>query len=188
MEIGTDTDGRSISFDEATGHLSIGGIATTIDRLVAYDRGGQVAWASPEIRDWAHEYESRRAEYVSELQAAQAAMAAQQAASVREARRRTSLTATGYDHSAALSLAGQLRGLAVLIMAGSAILGASIGVVLGAASGIRTMSVIMLMVFGGGGLLLGYLGTFAIKAVSHVLTSLVQIEMNTRPRNDSQLD
>lgn len=187
MEVGTDKDGRSISFDVTTGHLSIGGIATTIDRLVAYDRGGQVTWASPEIRDWAYEYESKRAEYVSEQQAVQSAVAAQQAAVARESARRASLVATGYDYAAALSLAAQFRGLAMLIMISFGLLGAFFGLALGAASDNGVVGLIMLLVCGGGGLLFGYLATLVLKTVAHALTALVQIEMNTRPRDDGRV-
>lgn len=184
VDVGTDRDGRSISFDETTGHLSIGGIATTIDRLVAYDRGGQVTWASPEIRDWAYEYESKCAEYVSEQEAVQSAVAAQQAAASRESARRASLVAAGYDSSATVGLAAQFRGLAMLIMISFGLLGAFFGLALGAASDNGVVGLIMLLVCGGGGLLFGYLATLVFKTVAHVLTTLVQIEMNTRPRDD----
>jgi hypothetical protein len=56
MDVGEYQDGRTIAFNEATGRFDVGGTAVTVDQVVAYDRAGQVAWARPDLRDWAHEY------------------------------------------------------------------------------------------------------------------------------------
>ena len=57
MEIGTDEEGRSITYDQASHRFAIEGMVTGIDRLVAYDRSGHVRWVSDEFRDWVYEYD-----------------------------------------------------------------------------------------------------------------------------------
>jgi len=57
VEIGTDPEGRSITYDDAEDRFEIGGMTTTVDRIVSYDRGGCVSWASTELREWAYEYD-----------------------------------------------------------------------------------------------------------------------------------
>lgn len=180
MHVGTDLDGRNIDFDEASNTFSIGGIPSTVDRLIAYDRGGQVHWASSELRDWAYRYEAIRVEHVGKQQTAQFAAAAEHEARVAEAARRARLSAQGYDSSSTLSLAAQLRGLALLLIIGASITGATFGVLAGMLSGDASVFMIASIVFGGVGLLWGYLSSLGLKAVAHALSTLVQIEMNTR--------
>lgn len=179
MHVGTDIDGRTITYDEASNVFRIGGIESTIDRLMAYDRGGQVSWAAPEIRDWAVRYEAIRVEYLNEQQAAHAAAVAERAARTDEAVRKSGLTAKGYEPSSALALVTQLRGLSILIIAGfglsSSLLGFSLGALMRGAA-----LIIMPLVLGAAGLLVGYLATLALSATAHALSTLVQIEMNTR--------
>jgi hypothetical protein len=52
MQIATYVDGRTIEYDEATKQLSIGGAPLTNDLVLGYDRAGQLAWVSQEMRGW----------------------------------------------------------------------------------------------------------------------------------------
>lgn len=52
MQIATYVDGRAIEFDEATRQLSIGGAILSNDHVLGYDRAGQLAWVSPDMRNW----------------------------------------------------------------------------------------------------------------------------------------
>lgn len=180
MHIGMDLDGRNIEFDEASNSFTIGGISSTIDRLISYDRGGQVNWASDELRDWAYRYEAIRIEHVGQQQSAQAAAAAEQAARTAEAARRARLSAQGYDSASTLSLASQLRGLALLLIIGGGITGLGLGLFAGVLAGDASAMFVASIVLGAAGLLWGYLASLGLKAVAHGLSTLVQIEMNTR--------
>jgi len=75
VQIGTDRDGRTISYVQANNQFSIGGIDTSVDRLVAYDRGGYVTWASDEYREWVHEYDRAVREHAAASQQALEAVA-----------------------------------------------------------------------------------------------------------------
>ncbi len=180
MHIGTDLDGRNIEFDEASNSFTIGGISSTIDRLISYDRGGQVNWASADLRDWAYRYEAIRVEHVGQQQSAQAAAAAEHAARTADAARRAKLSAQGYDAASTLSLASQLRGLALLLIIGSSVTGAGLGFSAGVVAGDASAMFVASIVFGAVGLLWGYLASLGLKAVAHGLSAVVQIEMNTR--------
>lgn len=65
VELGTDHEGRTITYDEAAHLFAIGGIATTVDRIVAYDRGKQITWLNDEMRTWAYECDSSLRDYVA---------------------------------------------------------------------------------------------------------------------------
>ena len=55
MQIATDVDGREITYDEDRLEFRVGDLPITLERLLAYDRGGQVTWVSDEMRVWAVE-------------------------------------------------------------------------------------------------------------------------------------
>ncbi|MDZ4064724.1 MAG: DUF4352 domain-containing protein [Coriobacteriia bacterium] len=52
MQIATYVDGRGIDYDDATKQLSCGGAALGNEHVLGYDRAGQLAWISPEMRSW----------------------------------------------------------------------------------------------------------------------------------------
>lgn len=180
MEIGTDTDGRAITLDEVTGQLMIGGIAAPMSRLVAYDRGRQVSWASESARAWAYDYARMCAEQTRQAHAAEPT--APQTAP-QTARERPVLRARGYDPEATVRLADTLKGLGVLIVVLSGMLGLTAGFALGtmlSAAFPPVVSLFAIAICCGAGLALGYLGTLGMRVVSDLLLTGVQIEMNTR--------
>ena len=46
MVIGKYTDGRDLSYDEASGKFAVGDAEVTIDQVRGYDVAGQITWAS----------------------------------------------------------------------------------------------------------------------------------------------
>ncbi|MDO8987619.1 MAG: DUF4352 domain-containing protein [Coriobacteriia bacterium] len=52
MQIGLYVDGRPVEYDEATSQLSVGGTPVSSEQVLAYDRAGQLAWVSPDMRNW----------------------------------------------------------------------------------------------------------------------------------------
>ena len=52
-QIGTYGDGRALSVDEATQTYDIGGTPVSLPDVLAWDAAGQIAWASPELKQWA---------------------------------------------------------------------------------------------------------------------------------------
>lgn len=56
MEIGKYTDGRDVTYDEASKTFSVGGSAVTIDQVLGYDAAGQITWSSDQMRTWAYDY------------------------------------------------------------------------------------------------------------------------------------
>ena len=178
MRIGADKDGREIVYGETEGWLKIGGIPTSIDRIIAYDQKGQIDWASDETKAWAYEfYKGWQAHQASE--SARTANEAQQAAAQRtSAARRQAMRVVGHDPSAAPRLAGVLKGLATAIIIVSTLMGAVVGLVLGRGSGSEFLGVILI---GGLGFFVGYLETLMLKAIAEMLLATAQIEVNTRP-------
>jgi hypothetical protein len=69
VDIGTDSDGRSITYDSDSQTFSIGGMPTAVGNLVVYDRSGQVRWASDEIRAWALDFDQACRDHAQETQA-----------------------------------------------------------------------------------------------------------------------
>ena len=197
MRIGADKDGREIVYGESAGWLKIGGIPTTIDRIIAYDSKGQIDWASEEAKAWAYEFYRGWQEH----QSAEAERAAQeaQAASQRQAaaKRRAESRVTGYDPASPARLAGVLKGLAAVAIIWMTVTGvvwglsvgltvgglfAAVGGSGGAGAGAGLIAGVVFSVLGGGlGFLVGYLGTLMLKAIAEVLLTTVQIEVNTRP-------
>lgn len=55
MEIGKYSDGRAVTYDEATGAFAVGeGNRVSAQDVARWDASGQVAWASTQLRDWFH--------------------------------------------------------------------------------------------------------------------------------------
>ena len=197
MRIGADKDGREIIYGETEGWLKIGGIPTTIDRIIAYDSKDQIDWESEEAKAWAYEYykgwqEHQSAEAERGAQVAQAA-SQQRAAAARRAQARV----TGYDPASPARLAGVLKGLAAVAIIWMTVTGVVIGLSIGwvvaglfaagsgsggAGAGVGLITGVVCSAVGGGvGFLAGYLGTLMLKALAEVLLTTVQIEVNTRP-------
>jgi hypothetical protein len=80
MLLGTDTEGRDITYDETTSRFAIGGIATGPDRILAYDRGGQVNWASDDARAWVANIDAQWRRAADDARAARAVAARNDAA------------------------------------------------------------------------------------------------------------
>jgi hypothetical protein len=186
MRVGQDRDGREITFNETSNTFSLAGIQTTIDKLMAYDRGGHVEWASSDIQEWAQKWESERQSFVQYQQAQAASAAAQEAARHAAVAKQRSLKARGYDPEAALHVAAAFHGLATtfLVLATSA--GVSYG--LGVAVILLVQSVrfaffglLALVLLGATGWLVGYFGSLFLRVIGSGLATLVQVEMNTRP-------
>jgi len=182
MNVGTDRDGRLITYDQATGQLAVAGIASTIDRLVAYDRGGQVIWGSDEIRSWAYEFESMRQEQVKQDAAIRAKQASEAAAGQERAARRMRLTAQGYSPESIVRFAGGIKGFATTLIVLFVVGGLIEGVVFGALVGRWIPGALLLapLLFGAAGFFVGYLATVLMKVGADLLLAAVQTEMNTR--------
>lgn len=52
MQVGVYSDGRQLSYDEASGQFTVGDAQVTPQQVAAYDASGQLAWATPESRTW----------------------------------------------------------------------------------------------------------------------------------------
>lgn len=182
MNVGTDNDGRPITYDEATRSFAIGGIATTIDRLVAYDRGGQVTWASDEIRSWALEFERMRQEHAAQVAAAREAQASDEAAARERAAKRVRLTAQGYSPDSVVRFAGGMKAfsttLVVILVVGGVFEGLFFGALV--RRWIPGAILVAPILLGATGFLIGYLATLLFKVSADLLLTGVQIEMNTR--------
>jgi hypothetical protein len=180
MILGTDNEGRDITYDEATSTFAIAGIATTPDRILAYDRGGQMNWASDEMRLWV----AKTDEHWRRAAARPApAPAARQTSPSRVETQPSATRATNYEPENIISLAGRLKSLATAIIVTFTIVGALQGLVAGAAATAANFSFGLLLfplLFGGAGYLGGYLVTLAIKVAADLLLAVVQIEFNTR--------
>lgn len=53
MQVGTYADGRPLNCDETSHVFDVGGTPVTPEYVAGYDRAGQVAWLSDELRSWA---------------------------------------------------------------------------------------------------------------------------------------
>jgi len=187
VDVGTDADGRPITYDESTARFSVGGIVTTIERLSAYDRGGQVNWVSNEVRDWARQFNDSRQEFASQQQAAQAETAAQYAAQQRAAAQRARRIASGYNPDSIVRYAGSIKGLATVILILLTLGGVSVGATI--ASVLHELApapaFLVFVTFGLGGFVVGYLASVFLKVGADMMLAVVQTEMNTR---DSSFD
>lgn len=183
MDVGRDRDGRKITFDEASGAFSIAGIATSIDRIIAYDRGNQIIWASDEVREWAHEWEQGRKSQAAAYEQARAQEAAANESTRERAAARTQLKVQGYDPGPIVQLSGTLRGLATAFIIVSTVVGVLVGLTIGAlASGPYPAAMLLFgLLFGGFSCFGAYLGSLVLKVAANVQLTAVQIEMNTRP-------
>lgn len=56
MDVGKYVDGRPLRYDEGTGRFDVGGSPVTAEQVIAYDRAGQLTWASDDLRNWAYQY------------------------------------------------------------------------------------------------------------------------------------
>lgn len=52
MRVATYVDGRGIEYEESTKQFSVDGAPLTLDQMVAYEREGQLAWVSNDMRSW----------------------------------------------------------------------------------------------------------------------------------------
>ena len=182
MRVGTDNEGREITFEQGTHAFAIGGIATTFDHVIAYDRGGQIGWESPEIQAWAYDYDRIRQSYAVEQQAAQEKAAQAQRATRADEARRSAAIIQGYDAGNSARLAGFLNGIATVVVVGFVVVGAINGLVLGAVVGRQFPLGLLLfpLLFGGTGWLVGYVSVLFIRVVAQGLLVLTQTEANTR--------
>ena len=183
MILGTDNEGRDITYDEATSQFAIGGIATTPDRILAYDRGGQMTWASDEMRPWVSKTDAHWRKAANEAEANRASVARQAAASQSDSQRKAATRVMNYEPQNIISFAGRLKGLATGIIVVFTVIGAIQGLVLGALGAASNFAFGLLLfpvLFGGAGYLLGYLVTLVMKVAADLLLSVVQIEFNTR--------
>ena len=179
MRVGTDSEGREISFEETNNTWSIGGLSSSLEKVIAYDRGGQVTWESTEVQKWAYDAEQARQGHVAEQgQARQAVQEDQQ----REDARRRSLTVEGYDPRISVKLAGALNGVANVIVAVFIAMGVVDGLVLGAVAARQFPLGLVLfpLVFGFAGWLIGWLSVLLVRVVAQGLMTVAQIEANTR--------
>jgi hypothetical protein len=190
-DLGTDHEDRPITYDSATGRFAIGGIHTTVDRIVAYDRGKQINWASDEMRAWAHECEGIRRENVAAHQVAaaektreEASARAQADAVAREATERARRRkVAGYDPAVVVAFAGMIEGLAwtvaVLLALGAASNGVLVGLIF-----VRDFPggiLLLPILWGVTALVMGGILVFVARAVRQMILTVVQIEHNTRP-------
>jgi hypothetical protein len=186
VNVGNDTDGRPITYDEATRWFSIGGIATTIDRLMAYDRGGQVNWLSDEVRGWAYDLERSRQDFTKNEDDARAAATVQEAARQQEAARRLKLKVKAYNPDAIVRLAVGMKGFAATLLVLSVVGGVIGGLIIGLLGLVLVgrwaalVLVVAPVLLGAVGYLGGYLATMFMNAAADMLLTGVQIEMNTR--------
>jgi hypothetical protein len=184
MLLGTDTEGREITYDDATCHFSIGGITTGPDRILAYDRGGQVSWASDDARAWVARTDAEWRRAAEEARATRAAAARHDDAAGAGARSGAVMRVQNYEPDKIVRLAGTLKGLAIAIMTFFTCVGAIAGLglgAIGAATGtFRVGLVVFPLVLGGISFGIGYLVTLALKVAADLLVSVVQIEVNTR--------
>ena len=184
MQIGTDMDGREIVYDETAGNFTIGGIVTPIERLMAYDRGAQVNWASDEIRAWAQSFGEDRQKWTAETREAQAHTAREVADQLAEAARHTRPIVSGYDPNRIVRLADTLKRIAVVFIVlstiGAAVAGLILGSALGTLAGDATPALILPFLTAGTALLFSYLGTLVLRSLAEGMITLGQIEMNTR--------
>ncbi|MCE5191551.1 MAG: hypothetical protein LLG08_07320 [Actinomycetia bacterium] len=184
MHIGSDMDGREIVYHETAGNFTIGGIATPIERLVAYDRGAQVNWASDEIRVWAQSFGEDRQKWTAEIREAQARTAREVADQQTEAARHMRPIVSGYDPNRIVRLAGTPKGIAVVFIVlstiGAAVAGLILGSALSALVGSTAPAIILPFLAVGAALLFSYLGTLVLRSLAEGMITLGQIEMNTR--------
>lgn len=54
MQLGTYTDGRPLTYDEATGGFLVGDAPVTAEQVRAYEAAGQLVWSRPDIASWFH--------------------------------------------------------------------------------------------------------------------------------------
>lgn len=52
MELGTYSDGRTLTYDEGTGTFAIGAAPVSAEDVRRYSVAGQIRWATPEIEAW----------------------------------------------------------------------------------------------------------------------------------------
>ena len=184
VQLGTDCEGRSVTYDEATSKFAIGGVATTPERVLAYDRGGHITWASDEMRAWMVDTESR-------WRQASAASRVQQIP-LRDVSRTPALSAVtgfaqGYEPENIVRFARRLKGLAKAEVVVLTLLGVAQGVVAGIAAnafGSFPLGLVLLpLLFGGLMFVVGYLVTLALNVTADLMMSVVQIELNTRDRH-----
>lgn len=52
MELGTNSDGRRLTYDAGTGAFAVGGTPVTLAQVLQYDAAGQIGWVNPETGAW----------------------------------------------------------------------------------------------------------------------------------------
>lgn len=182
MRIGTDGEGRVITYDESTNQFAIADITTTLEKVIAYDRGGQVKWDSPELQKWAYDAEVARQSQVQQEQFAQSQSQQEAAAMRAEEARLRSLMVQGYDSNTSVKLAGALNGVATFIIVAFIFVGVSNGLMLGVLS-VKQFSLGILLfpvLFGLFGWFLGWLSVLLLRVIAQGLLTVTQIEANTR--------
>jgi hypothetical protein len=182
MILGTDNEGREVTYDESTLLFAINGIATTPDRILAYDRGGQITWASDELRQWVIDTDAHFQQTARDAESARVAAALHEQARQQEVQRKAAQRVQQYEPQTIVSFAGVLKGLATLVIVLLIISGVIEGLALGAVTA-RVFPVGVLLfpvLFGGVMFLVGYLITLILKFAADLLLAVVQIEFNTR--------
>lgn len=185
ITLGTDHEDRVLTFDKSTQSFAIGGIATGPDRVVAYDRGKQIDWVSEDLRKWA--YDCAQHQWARAAEERAAATPAPPAPSVPHppASHPSGWSLVkGYDPGSTVKLVHGFEiaawVLAALLVVGSMIEGAVVDEVLRSLlPGAGTPVGVLLTV---PALLLAALLIVSVRLAGQLLRTLVQIEVNTRPR------
>lgn len=66
MDIGSYIDGRALRYDESVYQFSVGSVPISFSDLRAYDRTGQIAWLTPELREWFYSIDENMFDAASE--------------------------------------------------------------------------------------------------------------------------
>jgi hypothetical protein len=181
--LGTDNEGREIVFDESGSRFSIGGIATSPDRILAYDRGGHVIWADDDMRAWVAQTDASWRQAEANTQRGAAHLRDVSAPTVQA---KPSGLVQGYEPENILRFAGTLKGIARGVIIVLTVLGVIQGLVVGLlanATGAFPFGLALFpLLLGGLFYGAGYLITVALRLAGDLLMSLVQIEINTRRR------
>jgi hypothetical protein len=199
MEIGTDSDGRAVEYDPDAGQFTVGGIRTTVDHLVAYDRSGHVKWATDDLRDWAHECARQRSEQVAPCDApAGSAETAPPAAPPSSSPSSAPIRRVpGYNRDSIIKFAAVMKGVGTTFMVASVVLGLlgggalaltlagvmslAAGVTGGSATPLCLVTVAVPAFGAGVGFAIGYLARMGMLTLASMMLALVQVEVNTQP-------
>jgi hypothetical protein len=61
QQLGVYADGRPLNHDEASGIYDLGGVPVGLTDVLAWDAAGQIAWARPELAQWARSLNTAQA-------------------------------------------------------------------------------------------------------------------------------